>query len=53
MGPDESLPNLSLKDIKNFFDYPTLKAFSADWKQLTEIDKAQIKQGLQDGTLTY
>ena len=43
----------ALTRIKDFFNYPTLKAFASDWKALTEEDKAQIKQGVEDGTLTY
>lgn len=43
----------SLKDIKELFGYPTLKAFSDDWKELTDQDKEQIRQGISNGTLTY
>lgn len=43
----------SLKDIKDFFGYETLPAFAADWKQLPEADRAQIRGGITDGTLTY
>lgn len=44
---------LSIKDIKAFFEYPTLKAFSDDWKLLPDTDKADIRKGLTDGTFTY
>lgn len=43
----------SLKDIKDLFGYPTLAAFSKDWKELTDKDKEQIKEGIGNGTLTY
>jgi len=31
----------------------TLSQFNAHWKQLSELDKDQLKQGIGDGTLTY
>lgn len=45
--------NNILGQLREFFGYPTLKAFAADWRKLTEKDKAQIKDGYRDGTLTY
>ena len=45
--------SLTIKDIKAFFGYPTLAAFSADWKALPDEDKKQIRQGLLDGTFNY
>lgn len=44
---------VSLKEIKDFFGYKTLKAFSDDWKLLDENSRRQIRQGLEDGTYTY
>ena len=44
---------LTIKDMKEFFGYTKLADFSADWKQLTDKDKAEIRQGLADGTYTY
>lgn len=43
----------SLKDIKDLFGYSTLSAFSKDWKQLSDKDKEQIKEGIGNGTFTY
>jgi hypothetical protein len=47
------MPDVTIKDIKNFFGYETLAAFSADWKRLTDRDKEQIKAGLSDETFDY
>lgn len=52
---------MTIKQIMDFFNADldagdprkTLKSFSAEWKSLTDDDKAQIKQGLSDGTFTY
>lgn len=41
------------KEIKEFFGYTKLADFSADWKQLTDKDKADIRNGIGDGTFTY
>lgn len=46
----------TLNDLRKYFGevktYP-VKAFSDDWKLLPEQDKAEIKAGFEDGTLTY
>lgn len=42
----------SLKQIAEFFG-GTLSAFSTDWKALDETSKAQIRDGIGDGSLTY
>lgn len=44
---------LSIKDMKEFFGYTKLTEFSADWKSLTEEDRAQIRGGILDGTYNY
>lgn len=52
---------MTIKQIMDYFNADlvagdsrkTLKSFSAEWKQLTDDDKAQIKAGLSDGTLNY
>jgi hypothetical protein len=31
----------------------TLRDFSAEWKEMTDADKAQIREGIQNGSLTY
>lgn len=43
----------SLKEIKDFFGYESLSAFSKDWKILPETDRKDIREGLSNGTLTY
>jgi hypothetical protein len=45
----------SIKAVADFFRLPgeTLADFSKQWKQLTETDKAQLRQGIADGSLTY
>lgn len=47
---------VSLADIHKFFkgdgDYK-LAQFRKEWADLTDGDKAQIKAGLEDGSLTY
>lgn len=42
----------TLKDIREYFgmDMPT---FKREWLKLTTQDKADIKAGLSDGTLSY
>lgn len=31
----------------------TTREFSEEWKRLSDKDKAELKKGLDDGTLTY
>lgn len=47
------MPDATLGQVKDFFGYPTLSAFSADWKQLPEKDRAQLRAGIGDGSLNY
>lgn len=44
---------MGIKDIMQFFGYSGSAEFSKDWKQLTDEDKEQIKQGIEDGSLKY
>lgn len=52
---------MTIKQIMDYFNADlsagdprkTLKSFSAEWKALSDEDKAQLKQGLTDGTFTY
>ena len=41
-----------MTDVMRYFD---MKAgeFRAEWSKMTETDKAQLKAGITDGTLTY
>lgn len=47
------MPDASPKEIKDFFGYESITAFAPDWKALTEEDKAQLRKGIGDGSLTY
>lgn len=42
----------TLKDIMAYFSM-TPKEMSVQWKAMSLKDKADIKNGLQDGSLTY
>jgi mannose/fructose/N-acetylgalactosamine-specific phosphotransferase system component IID len=51
------MPDATMKEVMNFFEMP-VKDFMAEWKQLDEESKAQIKSGLGTpvaglGTPTY
>lgn len=46
----------TIKQVSDFFGKlpgQTLKDFSAEWSALSEVEKAQIREGLGNGTLTY
>jgi hypothetical protein len=43
----------TLKDLREFFGYAKLTDFAKDWKQLSDVDKEQIRKGITDGTFTY
>ena len=43
---------IDLKKIKEYFGM-TLPEMKREWVPLPEADKAQIWQGIQDGSLTY
>jgi hypothetical protein len=49
------MPDATLKQVADFFRLPgeTLKQFSDEWKELPEADRADLKKGIGDGTLTY
>jgi hypothetical protein len=47
------MPEATLMAVKEYFGYPTLKAFSDDWKQMPEKDRKQIREGIGNGTFTY
>lgn len=49
----DATTTLTIKDMKEFFGYTKLADFSKDWKELTDTDKVQIRQGLADGTYNY
>lgn len=45
----------TLKEVAAFMrkEGETLTAFSKEWQSLSDEDKAQIRQGIGDGTLNY
>lgn len=47
------VPNLvGLKDVMAFFGM-TASEFQKEWRHMTTQDKADIRAGLTNGTLTY
>lgn len=42
----------SIADVSKFFG-GNLAAFRKEWSALTPADKAQIRNGIGDGSLTY
>ena len=51
------MADATLKQVADFFvvkeNGDTLTKFSAEWKLLSDQDKADIKSGIGDGTLNY
>jgi hypothetical protein len=47
------MPEATLLAVKDYFGYPSLSAFSKDWKQLSETERTQIRTGIGDGSFTY
>lgn len=43
---------VTLKTIMAFFGM-TPSEMSKEWKRLTDTDKAELKSGLENGSLTY
>jgi hypothetical protein len=52
---ENTMVDATLKQVADFFRKAgeTLKEFSNEWTKLTSDDKAQLKAGIGDGTLTY
>lgn len=44
---------ITLKDIKEFFGFKSLSEFSAEWRQVSDADREQIKAGIENGSLAY
>lgn len=42
----------TLKDVRDYFGLDG-KQMVAEWRKLSEKDKADLRQGIGDGTLTY
>lgn len=45
----------SLKETADYLRFPgeTLSQFSTEWKRLSEAERAEIREGIGNGTLTY
>lgn len=43
----------TVKEIKEFFGFTSVAQMNAEWKQLTDKDKEQIREGIGNGTFTY
>lgn len=39
--------------VMKFFEYASAAKFAPEWRKLSETDKAQLKAGIESGTLTY
>lgn len=44
---------VTINDVRKYFEFKTAANFAAEWRKLTDQDKADIKAGLENGTLTY
>jgi hypothetical protein len=42
-----------LKAIADYFGYESLSTFASDYQKLDEVERAQIREGIESGTLTY
>lgn len=40
-------------DVMKYFEYENAATFRKEWTQLSELDKEQLKNGLDNGTMTY
>lgn len=48
-------PLATLKDVAAYFRRPgeTLSQFSAEWKELSDKDRTDLRTGIGDGTYNY
>jgi hypothetical protein len=42
-----------MREVMEYFGYESAAKFAVDWKKCTATDKAQLKAGLADGSLSY
>ena len=42
-----------MNEVRKYFGYANVRDFRADWSALTEADKAELRNGVADGSLTY
>lgn len=47
------MPDATMVEVKDFFEYKKLSDFRADWNLLSDQDKSELKKGIGNGTLTY
>jgi hypothetical protein len=56
-GGDNVAPNAdgtaTIKEVLDFFEYPTTAQARRDWIELTDEDKNDLKKGIGDGSLNY
>jgi hypothetical protein len=43
----------TIRELMDFFGFKTTSEFTPEWKNLTEKDKEQLKEGIGDGTFNY
>lgn len=43
----------TLNDIRKYFGIDNVALFRKEWSELSTTDKAEIKAGLENDTLTY
>jgi hypothetical protein len=44
---------VTVKEVMAYFGFPSAAKFAAEWKNCTATDKAQLKEGIANGSLTY
>lgn len=47
------MPDATIKQIKDFFEETNVGKFAAEYRQLDEVSKKQLKEGIGNGTFTY
>lgn len=47
------MADATLKQVKDFFGEENTAKFAAEWRQLSEQDKADLRAGIGNGTFTY
>jgi hypothetical protein len=47
------MADATLAQVREYFGYPNLSAFSADWKTMSNEDRAALRAGIGNGSLTY
>lgn len=44
---------MNLNEIRQFFGITNVALFRKEWSELSDKDKAEIKEGLSNGSYTY